>query len=183
MKKPVIICVDDEKIILDSLEQQILNRLGNEYDCELAEGGEEGLEIIEDLLREGRSIAVIISDQLMPGMKGDEFLIRAHSILPETQKILLTGQASFESVKNAINKARLYRYINKPWEENDLMLTVEEAGRSFMNQIQLIEYNRMLRTLNKATQEISGETSNRSPTGRACPRRKSLTSIFFLPGG
>ncbi len=157
MKKPVIICVDDEKIILDSLEQQILNRLGNEYDCELAEGGEEGLEIIEDLLREGRSIAVIISDQLMPGMKGDEFLIRAHSILPETQKILLTGQASFESVKNAINKARLYRYINKPWEENDLMLTVEEAGRSFMNQIQLIEYNRMLRTLNKATQEISGE--------------------------
>lgn len=157
MKKPVIICVDDEKIILDSLEEQLLSRLGSEFDVELAEGGEEGLEIIQDLIAEKTHIAVIISDQLMPGIKGDEFLIAAHKITPDTQKILLTGQASIESVKNAINNARLYRYVNKPWEENDLMLTVEEAARSFMNGLQVQEYNRLLKGLNKASQEISGE--------------------------
>ncbi len=157
MKKPIILCVDDEKIILDSLEEQILNKLGNEFVCELAEGGEEALEIIQDILSDKAEIAVIISDQLMPGMYGDEFLIKAHALLPNTPKILLTGQAGIDAVKNAINKARLYRYVNKPWEENDLMLTIEEAARSFQRHLQMQEYNRLLRNLNKATQEISGE--------------------------
>lgn len=157
MKKPVILCVDDEKIILDSLQEQILNKLGSEFECELAEGGEEGLEIIQDILSDKGDVAVIISDQLMPGMYGDEFLIKAHQIVPNTLKILLTGQAGIEAVKNAINNARLYRYVNKPWEENDLMLTVEEAARSYQRYLQMQEYNRLLRNINKATQEISGE--------------------------
>lgn len=157
MRKPIILCVDDEKIILDSLEEQILNRLGKEFNCELAEGGEEALEIIQDLLADKNDIAVVVSDQLMPGMTGDEFLIKAHALLPNTPKILLTGQAGIEAVKNAINKARLYRYVNKPWEENDLMLTIEEAARSYQRHLQMQEYNRLLRNLNKATQEISGE--------------------------
>jgi serine phosphatase RsbU (regulator of sigma subunit)/FixJ family two-component response regulator len=157
MKKPVILCVDDEKIILDSLEEQITGRLGREFDCELAEGGEEALEIIQELAEDGRELAVVISDQLMPNMKGDEFLIRVHSTHPETLKILLTGQASIDAVRNAINNARLYRYVVKPWEENDLMLTVEEAARSYLQYLQLLEHNRLLRSLNKATQEISGE--------------------------
>lgn len=157
MKKPIILCVDDEKIILDSLEEQILARLGNEFACELAEGGEEALEIIQDILSEKGEVAVLISDQLMPGMKGDEFLIKAHALVPNTPKILLTGQAGIDAVKNAINNARLYRYVNKPWEENDLMLTIEEAARSYQRYLQMQEYNRLLRNLNKATQEISGE--------------------------
>ncbi|MDX2063378.1 MAG: SpoIIE family protein phosphatase [Bacteroidia bacterium] len=157
MKKPVILCVDDEKIILDSLEEQITGRLGKEFDCELAEGGEEALSLIEELTEEGRELAVVISDQLMPSMKGDEFLIEVHRNYPETLKILLTGQASIDAVRNAINNARLYRYVVKPWEENDLMLTVEEAARSYLQYLQLLEHNRLLRSLNKATQEISGE--------------------------
>lgn len=157
MKKPVILCVDDEKIILDSLEEQITSRLGKEFDCELAEGGEEALEIIEEITEEGRELAVVISDQLMPNMKGDEFLIEVHKNYPETLKILLTGQASIDAVRNAINNARLYRYVVKPWEENDLMLTVEEAARSYLQYLQLLEHNRLLRSLNRATQEISGE--------------------------
>lgn len=157
MKKPVILCVDDEKIILDSLEEQILNRLGNDFDVELAESGEEGLEIINELDNEGRELAVVVSDQLMPGMKGDEFLIKVHQTHPQTVKILLTGQASLDAVQNAINHARLYRYVNKPWEENDLMLTIEEAARSYLQYLQLLEYNRLLRALNKASQELSGE--------------------------
>lgn len=157
MKKPIILCVDDEKIILDSLEEQINYSLGKNFEILLAEGGEEGLEVIHELAEEGRDLAVVISDQLMPGMKGDEFLIRVHNLHPETLKVLLTGQASINAVQNAINNARLYRYVIKPWEENDLMLTIEEAGRSYMQYLQLIEHNRLLKLLNKSSQEISGE--------------------------
>ncbi len=157
MKKLNILCVDDEKIILDSLQEQIVNRLGKEFDCELAEGGEEALELIQDILSDKGDIAVVISDQLMPGMTGDEFLIKAHALIPNTPKILLTGQAGIDAVKNAINNARLYRYVNKPWEENDLMLTIEEAARAYQRHLQMQEYNRLLRNLNKASQEISGE--------------------------
>lgn len=65
----------------------------------------------------------------------------------------MTGQAGFEAVVNAINNARLYRYIAKPWEANDFILTITEAARSF----QYSENNRILRALNQATQEISKE--------------------------
>jgi serine phosphatase RsbU (regulator of sigma subunit)/FixJ family two-component response regulator len=157
MLKPVILCVDDEKVVLDSLWDQITPVLGDEFICELCESGEEALSFIQELTERGEQLAVIISDQLMPAMRGDELLVKVHEILPKTVKILLTGQASFDAVKNAINKARLYRYIPKPWEEADFVLTVTEAARSYQQYLQLIEHNRILRSLNKATQEISGE--------------------------
>ena len=163
MKRPVILCVDDQKEILDSLEEQIGRRLGDDFVVELAEGGEEALELIEDLIDEGeQKLAVIVSDHLMPGMKGDEFLISAHAIVPDTLKVLLSGQASLEAVRNVINEAKLYRYVEKPWEEDDLMLTIEEASKSYMQNLQLVEYNRLLRLLNQATQELSGEINIQS---------------------
>lgn len=156
-KKPVIICVDDEKIILDSLQEQILNRLGERFECEVAQSGEEGLELIDELRSDGYDIAVIISDQLMPSMKGDQFLIAAHAKVPETYKILLTGQATLDAVQNAINNARLYRYVMKPWREDDLMLTVEEAAEAYLQKIRLQLYTRLLRDINALTQKLSGE--------------------------
>ncbi|GIV24728.1 MAG: hypothetical protein KatS3mg026_0420 [Bacteroidia bacterium] len=156
-RKPVVLCVDDEKIILDSLQEQVLARVGDRFDCEVAQGGEEGLEVIEELRAEGQDVAVIISDQLMPGMKGDEFLIAAHKIVPDAYKILLTGQATLDAVRNAINHARLYRYVMKPWREDDLMLTVEEAAEAYLQKIRLQLYTRLLRDINNLTQKLSGE--------------------------
>ncbi len=101
--KPVILCVDDEKIILDSLEEQIEQVLGEDFELELAESASEALEILDDLREEGRFVAVVISDQIMPSIKGDEFLIDVHEQYPETLKIMLTGQGSLDAVKNAIN--------------------------------------------------------------------------------
>lgn len=155
--KPYVICVDDEKIILDSLQEQVINRVGDRFECEVAQSGEEGLELIEELLDENKQIAVIISDQLMPSMKGDEFLIAAHKRVPDAYKILLTGQATLDAVRNAINHARLYRYVMKPWREEDLMLTVEEASEAFLQKIRLQLYMRLLRDINTLTQKISGE--------------------------
>lgn len=156
-KKPVVLCVDDEKIILDSLQEQILNRLGERFECEVAQSGEEALELIEELQESQQEVAVIISDQLMPSMKGDEFLIAAHRKVPEAYKILLTGQATLDAVQNAINHARLYRYVMKPWREDDLMLTIEEAAEAFLQKIRLQLYMRLLRDINILTQKLSGE--------------------------
>jgi serine phosphatase RsbU (regulator of sigma subunit)/FixJ family two-component response regulator len=157
MTKPVILCVDDQKVVLDAVWDQIAPKLEEEFTIELCESAFEALELIDDLASQEIHVAVVISDQLMPEMRGDEFLIQVHQRMPQTLKIMLTGQASFESVKNAINNARLYRFISKPWQEDDFILTVTEAARSYQQYLQLIEHNRILRSLNRSTQEISGE--------------------------
>lgn len=84
------------------------------------------MDLFEELLADQVDIPVMISDHIMPDMKGDELLWRVHEISPKTLKIMLTGQAT-DAVTKAINHANLYRYIAKPWEATDLILTVKEA--------------------------------------------------------
>ncbi|MDM8526856.1 ATP-binding protein [Anaerolineales bacterium HSG24] len=155
MKKTVIICVDDESVVLVSLRDQLRNHLGQTYDIEIAESGEEAIELFSELLEDNVEIPLVISDQIMPGLKGDELLIQLHQGYPKTLKILLTGQADAEVVGNAVNNANLYRYISKPWDEPDLCLTVTEALRSYTQDKQLIGQNKQLQILyDKAQQEI-----------------------------
>lgn len=140
-KKPVIICVDDEKIILDSLNRQLQRHFGDQYEYEFCESADEALELINQLNAEGYSVIMVISDQIMPGMSGDQFLVEVQESHPKIIKILLTGQASLESAIRAINKANLYRYITKPWSESDFLLTVAKG---------LQEYNLLECTLKQA---------------------------------
>jgi CheY-like chemotaxis protein len=133
MGKPIILCVDDEKIILDSLESELSKSVGEDYIIELAESGEEALEIVEEIIEDGNQLALVISDYIMPGMKGDEVLIKIHEILPDTLKIMLTGQADANAVGNVINQAKLYQYISKPWEREDLVLTINNALSQYQN--------------------------------------------------
>jgi serine phosphatase RsbU (regulator of sigma subunit)/DNA-binding NarL/FixJ family response regulator len=133
-----ILCVDDEKIVLDSLRDELRYRLDmTGLSIETADSAEYALEIFQEIRAEGGQVPVVISDQLMPGMKGDAFLIRINEIAPEVRKILLTGQASADAVGNALNKAGLYRFVSKPWNPDDLALTVQEAIRSFSLDAQL----------------------------------------------
>lgn len=125
--KNVILCVDDEKIVLDSLYRQLQRRFGEEYLYEFAESGEEATEIISELAKDGYRVMLIICDQIMPGMTGDKVLTHLHAADPRAVKILLTGQASLESAINVINHADLYRYVTKPWDEQDLLLTIEKG--------------------------------------------------------
>jgi CheY-like chemotaxis protein len=129
--KRVILCVDDEKIILDSLESELSQKLPSNYIIELAESGEEAFEIIEELIEDGLDIALVVSDYIMPGMKGDEVLIKAHEIVPDALKIMLTGQADANAVGNVINKAKLYQYVSKPWEKDELWLTINSALENY----------------------------------------------------
>jgi len=113
-----ILIVDDESAILESLELT----LGGDYHVFTANSGEQGLEILE---RE--EIALIIADQVMPGMPGVEFFEKAIERNPSAIRIMLTGYADIGSLVRAINDGRIYRYIAKPWEPEEVRLNVKRA--------------------------------------------------------
>lgn len=125
MGKPTILCVDDEVVILDSLEIQLQNAFKDEYAYEMAESADEALEIIEELEEDESEIIVIVSDWLMPGMKGDEFLIKIHEKFPKVIKILLTGQADEDAIERAKTGANLHRYLSKPWDSEGLIEAIK----------------------------------------------------------
>ncbi len=155
MDKPAILCVDDEKIILISLKEQLKRHFGEDYNIEIVESGEEALEIIHELQEDNVELPTVIADQIMPGLKGDQLLKEIHAVMPQTLKILLTGQANADAVGNAVNYANLYRYIAKPWEEADLILTVTEALRSYFQDKKLEEQNAVLQQLNRELEEFN----------------------------
>ena len=103
MSKPVIICVDDEKIVINSLKSELKSSFGDQYSFEFAESGEDALALFNELISEKTEIPLVIADYIMPEMKGDELLKQVHKISPATLKIMLTGQATVEGVTNAIN--------------------------------------------------------------------------------
>ena len=155
MKKPVIICVDDEQTILDSLEIDLLKAFEDKYLIETAQSGEEALELLSELLAEQYEVPVVISDQIMPNMKGDELLRSVYAISPNSLKIMLTGQADLEAVANAINYAKLYRYIPKPWQCEDLKLTVTEAIYRYFQDKQLAEKQIELQEMNQELAKLN----------------------------
>ena len=159
MNRIAIICVDDEEIILSSLEKQLKRGLGNNYDIELASSGDAALLLCAELAAEGIDVAVVICDQIMPRMSGDEFLVKLHAAYPKTLKILLTGQADADSVGNIVNAAALYRYITKPWDETDLILTVKEALRRYGQEQQLARQNMVLKQTNRLLKQSNRKAS------------------------
>jgi response regulator RpfG family c-di-GMP phosphodiesterase len=114
-----ILCVDDEPNILSSL-RRLFRAQG--YQVLTAESGKEGLEIIE---RE--NVDVVISDMRMPEMNGARFLEHVRERRPEALRLLLTGYADIQSILEAINRGEIYRYITKPWDDNDIALIVRHA--------------------------------------------------------
>ena len=157
MKQQVIICVDDDNTVLKSLKAELQEAVGNAYLIEIAEGGEEALELLEELLSDGYEVPLIISDYIMPEMKGDELLKQVHIQSPKTIKIMLTGQADIEAVGNAIKNANLYRYIAKPWQPEDLSLTVKEAVNSYLQNKLLAAQNAQLQQMNEELAHLNGE--------------------------
>lgn len=122
-----ILCIDDEKIILDSIKSQLQGELSRNYAVEVAENADEGLEVIEEMVADGVKVLIIVSDWLMPGMKGDEFLIKVHKMYPKIVKVMLTGQAEEAALDRAYKEANLYKVIKKPWEKEDLIDTIRKG--------------------------------------------------------
>jgi len=155
MNKKIILCVDDEKIVLESLRSELEGKFAEPYILEFAESGDEALEVIADLIADGDQLALIVTDYLMPGLKGDEILTKIYEKHPDSRQIMLTGQANLEGITNAINNAKLYRYISKPWEKSDLLLTIREAIKSYQQEIQLKAHQSILEdTVKRRTSEL-----------------------------
>lgn len=128
MSKLVILCVDDEAIVLMSLKEQLKRHFsGKMFSIEIADGPVEALEVLDELENESDKIVVVISDWLMPVMKGDEFLHLVHLRRPKTVKVMLTGQADEKAIDQARKNANLFDCIYKPWNVDELLSTIEKA--------------------------------------------------------
>jgi two-component system response regulator HupR/HoxA len=140
-----ILVVDDEEGILESLELT----LGPDYRVFTATSGEAGLEILE---RE--EIALIIADQVMPSMSGVEFLEKAIERNPRAIRMLLTGYSDIGSLTRAINEGRIYRYLSKPWEPDEVRLNVKRALEAFELATENIE---LAAALSEANERLRAE--------------------------
>ena len=150
----IILCVDDDSTVLNALRSMLANHFGAQLQVEFAESGEEALEIEEDLRAQGKELGLVISDFMMPGLRGDELLVRLHERSPATVKILLTGQSDLSGVKRAINDANLYRFLEKPFLNEDIVLTVRAAIRAYQQERDLIRQNEALKKLNAELESL-----------------------------
>jgi len=127
MPKPIILCVDDEKMILESIKRQLKDEFGQTYQYEFAENAEDAMELLEELEEDNEEILVLVSDWLMPGKKGDEFLMDVHKQYPNMVKIMLTGQADDDAIERAKKQANIDRCLRKPWNDEELVETIKSG--------------------------------------------------------
>ncbi len=118
--KETIIIVDDEEIVLSSLSS-FLN-LETEYTIKTFTSAKEAIGFISE-----NEIDLVISDYLMPEMDGISFLSRVRDISPEVPRIILTGYADKENAIKAINEVGLFQYIEKPWDNDDLLIIIRNG--------------------------------------------------------
>ena len=128
-----ILCVDDERNVLKSMERIFLD---DDYEIILAGSGEEGLKI----MKETGPFQVVISDYRMPVMNGVEFLTEVYESWPETVRIVLSGYADASAIVSAINEGHIYRFIPKPWNDEELRITIKNCLERYF----LLKKNREL---------------------------------------
>jgi two-component system, NtrC family, sensor kinase len=153
-----ILCVDDEQNVLNALKRLFIDE---DYTIITASSGEEGLKC----LAQGQ-VQIIISDYRMPGMDGVEFLSEVCTRWPQTIRIVLSGYADTASIVEAINEGQIYKFIPKPWDDEDLKATVSNAAeRYFLYKrntelsAELREKNQELLRLNMELQKLLEEKS------------------------
>jgi CheY-like chemotaxis protein len=127
MSYAAILCVDDEAPILKVLKEQLKRLFGNQYIYEVAQSAAEAWTVIDELEQEEVQILIIVSDWLMPNVKGDEFLAQVHQRFPEVVNVMLTGQADEAAINRAKEHANLYACIHKPWTEQELQTIIHKA--------------------------------------------------------
>ncbi len=119
MQNSKVLIVDDEENILHALTRLFRKE---KYEILTAKSGEEGLEILDS-----HDIDLIISDLKMPIMNGVEFLAQAKERNPDALRIMLTGQADIKAMLDAIDQGEVYRFLLKPWNDDELRITIKQA--------------------------------------------------------
>ncbi|HRQ22095.1 MAG TPA: response regulator, partial [Anaerolineales bacterium] len=115
MSKPVILALDDDSAVLNSIERDLRSRYGQEYRILPINAGKAALEYLGKLQQRNETVALFLIDQRMPEMSGTEFLVEAIKTYPQAKRALLTAYADSQAAIDAINEARLDYYLMKPW--------------------------------------------------------------------
>ncbi len=115
MKKPIIICIDDDKQVLNAIRADIRLRYRSNYKIMASDSASEVLETLTELKNKGEVVSLFLSDQRMPEMLGVDFLEQAKRIFPEAKRVLLTAYSDTEAAIRAINDIQLDYYLLKPW--------------------------------------------------------------------
>ena len=116
MNKSALLVVDDDPQVLAAVRRDLRSRYGKQYTIVSAASGEEALATVKELKSRGDALAMIVSDQRMPGMLGTEVLARARDTYPLARRVLLTAYSDIEAAIKAINEAHLDHYLSKPWD-------------------------------------------------------------------
>lgn len=116
MGKPVILTVDDEPEVLNSIERDLRQHYSDTYRVMKASSGEQALDTVRQLKQRGTSVALFVVDQRMPGMTGTQFLEEAIKLYADARRVLLTAYADTDTAITAINRIDLDHYLLKPWE-------------------------------------------------------------------
>lgn len=171
--KGSVLCVDDEPNILSAL-RRLFRSAGLEV--QVANSGAEGLQVLET-----RSFDVVVSDMRMPEMDGTAFLEKVRARWPDTVRLLLTGYSEINSIVGAINRGEIYRYVAKPWDDNDMVLIVRQAIERKQLQAEkqrlealTVEQNTALRELN-----ASLEARVQERTAQLSQAHERLKSTFI----
>jgi len=165
MGEPIrILCIDDEQNVLRSLKRLFLD---DPYEVLTAPSGAEGLLI----LAQSETVPVVISDYRMPGMNGVEFLSEVRKRWPGTVRIVLSGYADTGAIVSAINEGQIYRFVAKPWNDDELRVTVANALERYDLGRKNLELTEELRRKNDELTAL-----NRDLEQRVVERTEALTT-------
>ena len=133
--KITVLYVDDEENNLISFKANFRIK----YNVLIALSGDEAMKIIES-----KHVDIIITDQRMPNMTGVEFLEQVLEKTPDPMRILLTGYADMNAVVDAVNKGKIFHYLSKPWNEEELDMTIKRAYEVYEERLKIKEMNEKL---------------------------------------
>jgi len=128
-----ILCIEDEREVRDALERD-LEPFNTFFEVEVAEDADDAASVVEEFEKQGKELALVLCDHILPGKLGVDFLVELNQS-PQTatsKKVLVTGQAGLEETVCAVNEADLDRYIAKPWTAEGLQEVVREQLTTYV---------------------------------------------------
>ena len=158
-----VLYVDDEEINLINFREALCDK----FRIFTALSGEEALAVLE----KEKDIALVVSDQRMPGMKGVDLLARARELVPHAERIIITGYTDPQDIIAAINEGHVYRYILKPWTEEDLQVTITQAVERYRFKQDIRE---LAEELNRKNRELEDRVKDR--TAELATTNQTLTA-------
>ncbi|MBN2705353.1 MAG: response regulator [Deltaproteobacteria bacterium] len=153
-EKPLrVLLVDDEEMVLKSLVRLFINE---PFLVETCNSGELALELIQQ-----QNFAVVVSDQRMPGLSGTDFLAECARIQPDAVRLLLTGHADFEAALAAVNRSKVFRFLHKPWNDQQLLTEINQALEHYRINLENRRLNRIVCRRNQELLEINQHLEER----------------------